>query len=106
MAAEQWFLYLLACAGGRTYTGITTDLQRRFLQHQAGRGAIFTRLNRPERILGAQPFANRTEASKAENQLKRFSRPEKLAWANAWQWAPSGSPTGRDAAESGSTLQS
>jgi len=58
-AAKTWWLYLLACAGGRTYAGIALDVAARFRLHAAGKAAKFTRANKPLRVLGAQPFANR-----------------------------------------------
>jgi len=42
-----WFLYLLECEGESIYTGITTDVQRRYAQHLAGIGAKYTRSRRP-----------------------------------------------------------
>ena len=51
-----WYVYLIECRGGRLYTGITPDLAARFEAHRAGKGALFTRLNPPERMLAAQPF--------------------------------------------------
>jgi putative endonuclease len=84
----SWWLYLLACAGGRTYAGIARDVESRFRAHVAGKAAKFTRANRPLRILGAQEFASRSEALKAEYALKQLRRPEKLAWAKRWKRSP------------------
>ena len=79
--SQSWWLYLLACKDGRTYAGIATDVRARFEVHCNGKGAKFTRANRPLRVLGAQPFASKSEALKAEAALKRLSRDDKLAWA-------------------------
>jgi putative endonuclease len=78
---QCWWLYLLACEDGRTYTGITIDVHARFAAHTNGKGAKFTRANRPVRVLGAQLFGSKSEALKAEAALKRLDRGEKLAWA-------------------------
>lgn len=78
---RSWWLYLLACEDGRTYAGIAIDVDARFKAHAAGKGAKFTRANRPVRVLGAQAFPNRSDALKAEAALKKLSREEKLAWA-------------------------
>ena len=83
-APRTWWLYLLACADGRTYAGIALDLAARFRAHAAGKGSKFTRANRPLAILGAQPFASRALAQQAEHALKRLERPEKLEWALRW----------------------
>jgi putative endonuclease len=81
---QCWWLYLLACRDGRTYAGIATDVAARFATHSSGKGAKFTRANPPLRVLGAQAFAGRSEALKAEAALKKLDRPGKLAWAQTW----------------------
>jgi putative endonuclease len=86
-AAKVWWLYLLACADGRTYAGIALDVAGRFRAHAAGKGSKFTRANPPLRILGAQPFADRSQALQAEYALKRLEKPDKLRWAQRWTWA-------------------
>ena len=58
-----WFIYLLECRNGKIYTGITTDVQRRFDEHLKGTGAKFTRSNPPLHILAYKPCMNRSEAS-------------------------------------------
>jgi putative endonuclease len=83
-AARVWWLYLLACADGRTYAGIALDVAARFRLHAAGKASKFTRANRPLRVLGAQPFASRSAALQAEHALKRLQKPEKLQWARSW----------------------
>ena len=69
------------CRDGRTYAGIATDVAARFAAHSSGKGAKFTRSNPPVRVLGAQAFASKSEALKAEAALKKLDRTEKLAWA-------------------------
>ncbi len=80
---RDWYLYLLECENGYLYAGISTDVEQRFVQHRQGKGAKFTRINPPIRILGQQPFFDRSGASVAEYQLKGRSREEKLEWAAA-----------------------
>ncbi|MGH8539322.1 MAG: GIY-YIG nuclease family protein [Stenotrophobium sp.] len=81
-----WFVYMLECAGERIYTGIATDVAARFDKHCTGRGAAFTRINKPLRVMAATPCGNRSEASKVEAQLKKLKRPDKLLWAAQWPW--------------------
>mgnify|MGYP001088975474 CR=1 FL=1 len=76
-----WYLYLIECRNGRLYAGIATDPRRRFADHAAGRGAMFTRINRPLRLLGSRPYPSQSLATKAEIGLKRLDRSAKLAWA-------------------------
>lgn len=83
-AEKVWWLYLLACADGRTYAGIALDVAERFRVHLSGKGSKFTRANRPVRVLGAQPFASRSAAQQAEHALKQLEKPAKLQWARLW----------------------
>jgi putative endonuclease len=83
---QCWWLYLLVCRDGRTYAGIATDVAARFAAHSSGKGAKFTRANPPVRVLGAQAFASRSEALKAEAALKKLNRTARLAWA--WKCPP------------------
>jgi putative endonuclease len=83
-----WWLYLLACRDGRTYAGITNDVNARFAAHVAGKAAKFTRANRPVSILGTESFTTKSEAMKAEHALKRLSRPNRIAWAELHPYKP------------------
>lgn len=80
-AAIRWFVYMLECRGGRIYTGIALDVAARFEKHLAGRGAAFTRINPPLRVLAQKSCASRSAALKTEHRLKQLLRPEKLLWA-------------------------
>jgi len=80
-----WFLYLLECEGDSIYTGITTDVQRRYAQHLAGTGAKYTRSRKPLRILGWLEFPTRSEALKAEIRTKRMSAAQKRDFCSQLQ---------------------
>jgi putative endonuclease len=75
----SWFLYLIECEGNSIYTGITTDIQRRYAQHLAGTGAKYTRARKPLRLLGWVRFPNKSEALKAEIRTKSMSPAQKRA---------------------------
>lgn len=79
-----WWLYLLECEGERLYAGVALDVSARFELHRTGKGAKFTRANRPRAVLAAQPFESRGEALRAEYALKQLKRSDKLQWASAW----------------------
>jgi putative endonuclease len=83
MAADTWWLYVLECRGGVLYAGIAKDVDARFASHAAGKGAMFTRLNRPVRILARAALASRSAALRAEHALKQLPRAEKLRWCDA-----------------------
>lgn len=76
----SWCLYLLECKNGAYYAGITNDLQARYAAHLAGKGARYTRANPPLRILASKSYADRSNASIAEAQLKNLPRHKKLAY--------------------------
>ena len=76
----RWVLYLLECRGGSYYAGITTDLTRRFAEHQAGTGGRYTRAHRPIRIIASRLFLDRSSASRAEYAVKQLPKKEKLGY--------------------------
>ena len=80
MTPAPYWLYLLECEGGVYYAGIAIDVERRFLQHLFGVGARFTRARSPLRVLAAREYATKSEALRAELQLKALARGDKLAF--------------------------
>ena len=87
MSGSRWHVYLLDCDGRAIYTGITTDLERRVAEHQAGTGARYTRGRGPLRCVGSWSYPDRASASRAEHAFKRLSRGEKLGYLerpSAW----------------------
>ena len=79
MPAARWFLYLIECAGGALYTGIALDPMARYEQHRAGKGAKYTRANRPVRLIGAIAYPDRGSATRAEIAFKKLKAAEKRA---------------------------
>lgn len=76
----QHYVYVLRCRDESLYTGYTTDVARRVRDHQAGRGARYTRGRRPVELLGFWAFPSKQAAMSAEWAFKRLARREKLAW--------------------------
>lgn len=76
----SWFLYMLECRGGSLYTGITTDVARRYATHAAGKGARYTRLHPPERVALVLAYPDRSAALQAEYAVKQLSAAEKRAF--------------------------
>ena len=74
----MYFVYILECKDKSLYTGITTNVERRFAEHQSGIGGKFTRAKRAERIVYTERKLNRSTASKREAAIKKLSRTEKL----------------------------
>lgn len=78
-AAKQWYLYVVECSDGSLYCGITTDLQRRVLEHNTSpRGAKYTKSRRPVALTYYEQYPDRSLALKAEHSFKRLTRAQKV----------------------------
>lgn len=77
----SWFVYILRCADGSLYTGVTTDLDRRVKEHNGigvkGKGAKYTKARRPVRLVYSEPTQNRSTAQIRESALRNNSKIEK-----------------------------
>ena len=74
-----WYVYLLECRDGSIYTGIATDVERRYAEHAAGKGARYTRSRPPLRLLARFQYPDRSTASRAEYAIKQLSPARKRA---------------------------
>ena len=77
MTEKIWFLYILRCGDGTLYTGITTDVAARFAQHQAGKGAKYTRGRGPLEVVYTEECGDHSAALKRELAIKALPREEK-----------------------------
>jgi len=76
---KHWEVYIIETLGGRLYTGISTDVERRFKQHQSGKGgARFFKIDPPMQIRYREVCRDRSMALKREAQIKRLKRSEKV----------------------------
>ena len=75
----MYFVYILKCKDGSLYTGITTDVARRFKEHKEGKGGAYTRAKKAVKILYTEKIKNRSKASKREAEIKKLRRAEKYA---------------------------
>ena len=73
----NWLVYIILCSDDTLYTGITTDLPRRFDQHAAGRGAKYFRGRQPLQIVYQESKHTRSTASIREAEIKALPRAEK-----------------------------
>ena len=78
MTEQTWKLYILRCRDGSLYTGITTDVQKRFAAHNAGKGAKYTRGRGPLELVYEEDCGDHSAALKRELEIKGLSREEKL----------------------------
>lgn len=78
---SMWYLYLIRCANGHLYTGITTDVARRFNEHQSNspKAAKYLRGKGPLTLMYQEQVGTRSDALKREIAVKKLSRDQKLA---------------------------
>ncbi len=78
MTTTPWIVYILQCADGTLYTGITTDLDARLIKHTNGTGAKYTRGRAPFKVIFTESHPSKSAASTREAAIKRLSKQEKL----------------------------
>ncbi len=74
----MYFVYIIECEDGSLYTGITTNVERRFSEHKKGTGGRYTRARKPLRVVYSETQTNRSEALKREAEIKGWPRYQKL----------------------------
>jgi putative endonuclease len=84
MTEKIWYLYMVRCKGNVLYTGITTDVSRRFSEHQAGKGAKFLRGKAPLKLVYQQTIGSHSDALKEELRIKKLSKTEKEGMIKAY----------------------
>ena len=83
--AADWFVYILECADGSLYTGITRDLDARIKIHNDGTGAKYTRGRLPVKLIYSEATENRSSASRREHEIKQLTRASKFALSSTEQ---------------------
>ena len=78
----RWFVYVVRCADGSLYTGISTDVPARVAAHNAGRGARYTRSRRPVELVHAERKKSQSTALRREADIKAWPRERKLTLAD------------------------
>jgi putative endonuclease len=75
-----WFCYVLECADGTLYTGVTVDTARRLKEHNFSNrlGSRYVRVRRPVKIVHLEEYDSRSEALRRESEIKGWSRSEKM----------------------------
>jgi putative endonuclease len=75
----KWLCYILCCADGTLYTGITNDLAKRLRAHNSGSASKYTRGRAPVELMFVECCADKPSALKREMEIKSLLRTEKLA---------------------------
>ncbi|WP_455363312.1 GIY-YIG nuclease family protein [[Eubacterium] cellulosolvens] len=73
----SYYVYLLLCDDGSYYTGYTNDVACRLQRHERGRGARYTRIRRPKRIVYVERLRSRRAAMRRERQIKALTHNQK-----------------------------
>ena len=80
----SYFIYILRCSDDTLYTGITMDIERRIDEHNSSaKGAKYTKIRRPVKLVYSETSEDRSSASKREYQIKKLTRSKKLELINA-----------------------
>lgn len=74
---SNWHVYIILCSDNSLYTGITTDMERRFRQHAEGKGARYFRGRQPLRVVYREDGHSRSSAGRRENLIKAMNRADK-----------------------------
>jgi putative endonuclease len=76
---KKWYVYLLRCADNSLYCGVTTDVERRIVEHNScnKRGAKYTRVRRPVVLAYREECLSRQQACKREYQVKQLPKAQK-----------------------------
>ena len=80
---SKFYTYVARCNDGSLYTGYTVDLAEREAKHNEGKGARYTRVRLPVKIIYSEEFDTKSEAMRRECQIKRLSKMEKEKLINA-----------------------
>lgn len=78
---KKYYVYMILTVTGKLYCGYTDDIEKRYKLHSEGKGAKFTRANKPLKLVYSAEFDTKEEAMKEEYRIKQLKRSEKLKLA-------------------------
>ena len=78
MQNKKYYVYIILTETNKLYCGYTDDVEKRYKLHCSGKGAKFTRANKPLKLVYSAEFSNKSDALKEEFRIKHLSREEKL----------------------------
>ncbi len=82
---KNWFVYIIHCSDDSFYTGISTDVERRFAQHAMQQGAKYFRARKPRQLVFQESGYDRSSATRREIEIKKLSRDNKKKLIAAYQ---------------------
>ncbi|WP_196138508.1 GIY-YIG nuclease family protein [Aliikangiella sp. G2MR2-5] len=82
--ANNWYVYIIKASDDSLYTGVTTDIKRRWKEHNSGtKGAKYFRGRKPKVLLYLAEFPGRSESQREEYRIKKLTKRDKLLLTNA-----------------------
>ena len=75
---EKHYVYIIETERKTLYCGYTNNIAKRFEAHLKGKGAKYTKANKPVKIVYQKSFSTKSEALKEEYRIKKLTRNEKL----------------------------
>lgn len=76
---KKFYVYIILTVNNKLYCGYTDDVERRYKLHKEGKGAKFTRANKPFKLVYVKEFDSKQDAQKEEYRIKHLSRKQKEA---------------------------
>jgi putative endonuclease len=83
MEEKPWFVYILECQNKSFYTGVTNDLDKRMKTHAEGKGSKYVKAKGFKKLLRSKQCKSKSDAHKAECQIKALYKYDKLDWFNS-----------------------
>jgi putative endonuclease len=74
---NNWVVYLLKCADGSFYCGVTNDMKKRLVKHNEGKASKFTRGRLPVKLAVISQLLTKSEAMRNEYKIKQLPKKEK-----------------------------
>ena len=90
---QEWYVYIIKASDDSFYTGVTTDVERRFSEHSGSRrGARFFWGRRPVEVVYSENHPDRSSAQRRESEIKKLTRDLKLELIGVNRYKPPGRP--------------
>ncbi|AYE38466.1 GIY-YIG nuclease family protein [Companilactobacillus zhachilii] len=78
MENKKYYVYMLLCNDRTFYTGTSNNVEKRVATHNAGKGAKYTKIRRPVKLMYSEELADKSAALKREIAIKKLSRQQKV----------------------------
>lgn len=79
---DIWFVYMILCVNDSLYTGIAKNVEKRFNVHLSGKGARYTKIYKPLKIVYQEKCESHSLALKRELEIKSYSKNKKIKLIN------------------------